>query len=74
MRTFKKNNIPEDLPYRKAVKKPIPVRCVQIKEPFQVETLEGTMTGKPGDWLVVGVRGEMYPIDREIFEETYKLL
>ena len=54
-----------------AVKKPIPIKCIQIKEPFTVETLEGTMKGKKGDWLMVGVNGEMYPCDRSIFENTY---
>ncbi len=27
--------------------------------------------GEPGDFLMVGVRGEMYPCDRDIFLETY---
>ena len=34
----------------------------------------GIMTGKPGDWLMVGIHGEMYPIDRDIFEKTYDLI
>ena len=72
MLTFKKGQVPE-LSFKKAVKKPIPIRCIQIDEPFRVETLEGTMTGKAGDWLVVGIHGEMYPIDKEIFEKTYDL-
>lgn len=70
---FKKGEIPE-LEFRRAVKKPIPIRCIQLAEPFEVETMEGTLKGKAGDWLVVGVQGEMYPIDREIFEQTYRLL
>ncbi|WP_088340325.1 hypothetical protein [Robiginitalea sediminis] len=73
MKTFKKNQIP-NLPFRQAVKRPIPVRCFQIEEPFRVETMEGTLDGKAGDWLMVGIHGEMYPIDREIFEATYQLL
>lgn len=70
---FKKGEIP-DLEFRKAVKKPIAVRCIQMTEPFEVETMEGRLKGKAGDWLMVGVQGEMYPIDREIFEQTYELL
>lgn len=73
MRHFKKGEIP-NLPYLKAVKKPIPVRCIQMEEPFSVETLEGTLQGKAGDWLMVGVQGELYPIDREIFVKTYRLV
>lgn len=73
MKTFKKDQVP-NLPFQQAVKRPIPVRCVQIGEPFQVETMEGVLQGKAGDWLMVGIHGEMYPIDREIFEATYQLL
>ena len=39
--------------------------------PLVVETMEGTMRGKSGDWLMVGVNGEMYPCDKDIFEKTY---
>lgn len=73
MLTFKKHTIP-DLEFKKAIKKPIAIRCIQIHEPFQVETMEGTMKGKKGDWLIVGVSGEMYPIDKAIFEKTYDLV
>jgi len=72
MRKFKKGTIP-DLEYKKAIKKPIPVRCIQINEPFEVETLEGVMKGKPGDWLMIGIHGEMYPIADEIFRKTYNV-
>ena len=73
MKTFKKGEVP-DYDFKHAVKKPIPVRCIQINEPFQVETLEGPYTGKPGDYLMVGVRGERYPCDKDIFEETYEII
>ena len=72
MLEFKKNTTPE-LKFKEAIKKPIRVRCVQIHEPFSVETMEGTLNGKAGDWLMVGINGEMYPIDQEIFEKTYDL-
>ncbi len=73
MKKFKKGTIP-DLKFKKAKKKPIAVRCVQIKEPFEVETLEGIMKGKKGDWLMVGIHGEMYPIANKIFKKTYDLV
>lgn len=72
MLKFKNGTIPE-LAFKKAIKKPIPVRCIQINEPFEVETPEGIMKGRPGDWLMVGVHGEMYPIAKEIFEKTYDM-
>ena len=73
MATFKQDSIPE-FKFKKAIKKPIPINCIQINEPFTVETLEGIMKGKKGDWLMVGVNGEMYPCDKTIFEKTYDLL
>lgn len=73
MKRFVKGEIP-DMPFRKAVKKPIPVQCIQIQEAFEVETLEGVLRGKPGDYLMVGIEGEMYPCEQEIFEKTYDML
>jgi hypothetical protein len=73
MTTFKNGEIP-NYDFKQAVKKPIPVRCIQMQEPFRVETLEGVVEGKPGDYLIVGVRGEMYPCAKDIFEETYDVL
>lgn len=37
-----------------------------------IETLEGTMTGKPGDFIIRGVQGEFYPCKPDIFEQTYE--
>jgi len=70
---FKQNKIP-DLNFAKAVKKPIPIKCIQIDEDFEVQTLEGLMKGKKGDWLMVGISGEMYPCNKAIFKKTYTLL
>ena len=53
-------------------KKPVVIQAVQIDDPFEVETLEGTMKGKAGDYLVVGIKGEIYPVDKDIFIETYE--
>jgi hypothetical protein len=73
MMKFKKGKVPE-LDYKKALKKPIPISCIQIDEAFEVETLEGVMKGKPGDWLMIGVNGEMYPCAKEIFKKTYDII
>ena len=56
----------------KYVKKPIPIEAVQMDKPFKTKTMEGELWGKAGDYLVTGVRGEQYPVDKEIFEETYE--
>ena len=73
MLRFKKT-APPDLAFKKALKKPIPIKCIQINEPFEVYTMEGVMQGKPGDWLMVGVNGEMYPCNNEIFKKTYDIV
>ena len=39
---------------------------------LKINTLEGTMTVKPGDWIIKGVKGEMYPCKDEIFRLTYE--
>jgi len=49
-----------------------PIKAVKMDEAFEVETLEGTMKGKAGDWLAEGVEGERWPIDADIFSRTYK--
>ncbi len=73
MLKFSSQNLPQ-YDFNRAIKRPIPIRCLQIDEPFEVETMEGVLRGKKGDWLMVGVDGEVYPCDREIFEKTYDLL
>lgn len=62
----------QKLEFKKVVKKDTPIEAVQIDEVFEVETLEGLMRGKPGDYLMKGVEGELYVCDREIFLKTYK--
>ena len=38
---------------------------------LEIETLEGTMTAKPGDYIIKGVNGEFYPCKPDIFKATY---
>lgn len=58
----------------KVRKRPVVVDAMQINTEFQVATLEGTMAGKPGDYLIIGIRGEKYICDKDIFEETYDVV
>ncbi len=37
-----------------------------------IPTLEGLMLGKPGDWIIKGIDGELYPCKPDIFEATYE--
>lgn len=39
---------------------------------MSVRTLEGLMSVSVGDWIITGVKGEMYPCKPDIFEQTYK--
>src|SRR5690606_25918933 len=37
-----------------------------------IATLEGEMEALPGDWIIKGVKGELYPCKPDIFEATYE--
>lgn len=37
-----------------------------------IPTLEGTLTASPGDWIIRGVAGELYPCKPDIFALTYE--
>lgn len=37
-----------------------------------IPTLEGVMLGRQGDWIIKGVKGELYPCKPGIFEDTYE--
>lgn len=37
-----------------------------------IKTLEGTMRADVGDWIIQGVKGELYPCKPDIFEATYE--
>lgn len=39
---------------------------------LNIETLEGTMLANLGDWIIKGVKGELYPCKPDIFEATYE--
>ena len=73
MKIIRRGELP-NYEFKQAIKKPIPVKCYQMNEAFEVETMEGTLKGKAGDYLMIGVRGEMYACDKEIFNETYEII
>jgi hypothetical protein len=49
-------------------------KAIMLGEDWNVEiaTLEGTMTARPGDWIIKGVKGEFYPCKPDIFIATYE--
>lgn len=53
-------------------KKPVVIEATRISREMSVDTLEGTMRGKIGDWLITGVKGEQYFCEDSIFRMTYE--
>lgn len=41
-------------------------------ESLFIGTLEGSMQCSPGDWIIRGVQGELYPCKHDIFMATYE--
>lgn len=39
---------------------------------LHIVTLEGIMTANANDWVIQGVKGEIYPCKPDIFEATYE--
>jgi hypothetical protein len=37
-----------------------------------IKTLEGEMRAQVGDWIIQGVKGEIYPCRGDIFAATYE--
>lgn len=37
-----------------------------------IETLEGSICARKGDWIIRGINGEFYPCKPDIFEKTYE--
>lgn len=37
-----------------------------------IHTLEGEHRASPGDWIIRGVKGELYPCRDDIFQMTYE--
>ncbi len=38
---------------------------------LKIPTMEGEMRADPGDWIIIGVKGERYPCKPDIFAATY---
>jgi hypothetical protein len=52
------------------------VRCVPmsmtLRPSITIDTLEGVMTASEGDFIIRGVKGELYPCKPDIFAATYE--
>jgi response regulator of citrate/malate metabolism len=38
----------------------------------EINTLEGVMRAEIGDYIIKGIKGEIYPCKPDIFEQTYE--
>lgn len=59
---------------RKQYHKTARVFAIQIEDDFEIETREGWLKAKGGDYLVVNVSPGIsypWPVKKEIFESTY---
>ncbi|HVS35889.1 MAG TPA: hypothetical protein VMS17_09925 [Gemmataceae bacterium] len=53
---------------------PSPAKGDVVLHGIVIHTLEGDMLAKWGDWIIRGIKGEIYPCAPDIFEATYELV
>lgn len=59
--------------FRPVRKKPVEVAAAgPVESVLYVETLEGLLRAEPGDMIIRGIAGELYPCKPEIFKQTYE--
>ena len=58
--------------FKKFRKIPVVIEAYQTDEEMEIETLEGVMKANKGDWIIKGVKGELYPCKPDVFEMTYE--
>lgn len=63
-----------DVQFIRVRKKPVEVEAWKTDRTIYIETLEGTMEARPGDWIIRGVNGELYPCKPDVFEKTYEII
>ena len=58
--------------FKKFRKIPVVIEAYQTDVEMEIETQEGTMKANKGDWIIKGVKGELYPCKPDVFEMTYE--
>lgn len=51
---------------------PLPDGTCSEEMGLLIPTLEGLMVARQNDWIIRGVKGELYPCKPDIFEATYE--
>jgi len=59
--------------WTEVTKRPVTVEARRVEERREVDTREGTVVAEPGDVLMRGVEGELYPCGPDVFRKTYRL-
>ncbi len=50
----------------------VPTATFLERNRLQIQTLEGPAIANPGDWIIRGTAGEIYPCKPHIFEAVYE--
>lgn len=58
--------------FKKYRKIPVTIEAYQTDEEIEIETLEGVMKANKGDYIIKGVKGELYPCKPDVFKLTYE--
>lgn len=70
MRKFSRGDPPPQGDWRDYRKRTI-VSMLQMNEPFECESREGTLTGQSGDYLVHDEHDGYYPVSAEFHKANY---
>lgn len=52
----------------------VKLRYFTLDRPVMIETREGMQRAEPGDWIMEGLEGELWPVPREKAPRKYELL
>lgn len=47
-------------------------KVIFLADRIEISTLEGNMTALRDDWIIRGVKGELYPCKPDVFAATYE--
>lgn len=63
---------PNSIEWKSCRKRPVIVHYREAVPGERIATREGELVAREGDLIIRGIKGELYPIGREIFEQTYE--
>lgn len=58
--------------FQKFQKIPVVIEAYKTEEEIEIKTLEGVMKANKGDWIIKGIKGELYPCKPDVFKMTYE--